>query len=136
LGSQYVLGLRANCRTGDILDEEQAQAARKKDVLNSLSKFRSRVGESLAMVKQHDTPLGEAATPSLEALKAYSSAMKVLFSTGSGAAVPLFKRATEIDPKFAMAHAFLGRMYGDIGESGLSAESRPSLAVAASRHRR
>ena len=31
LGSQYVLGLRAkNCRTGDVLDEEQVQAARKK----------------------------------------------------------------------------------------------------------
>ena len=31
LGSQYVLGLRAkNCRTGDILDEEQVQAAKKR----------------------------------------------------------------------------------------------------------
>lgn len=128
LGSGYVLGLRArNCRTGDILDEEQAQAARKEDVLNALSqiasKFRTRVGESLAMVQKHDTPLEEATTPSLEALKAYSSAMKVYFSTGSAAAVPLFKRAIEIDPKFAMAHAFLGRVYGDIGESDLSAES-------------
>ena len=128
LGSEYVLGLRArNCRTGDILDEEQAQAARKEDVLNALSqiasKFRTRVGESLAMVQKHDTPLEEATTPSLEALKAYSSAMKVDFSTGSAAAVPLFKRAIEIDPKFAMAHAFLGRVYGDIGESDLSAES-------------
>ena len=34
LGSQYVLGLRAsNCTTGDILADEQAQAARKEDVL-------------------------------------------------------------------------------------------------------
>ena len=49
--------------------------------------------------------------------------MKVVFSTGSAAAVPRFKRAIEIDPKFAMAHAFLGRAYGDIGESALSAES-------------
>jgi len=45
--------LRAkNCRTGDVLDEEQVQAARKEDVLNALSqiatKFRTRVGESLA----------------------------------------------------------------------------------------
>ena len=40
LGSQYVLGLRAkNCRTGDILDEEQAQAGRKEDVLNALSQI-------------------------------------------------------------------------------------------------
>lgn len=74
LGSQYVLGLRAkNCRTEDILDEEQVQAARREEVLNALSKipskFRSRAGESLAMVQKHDTPLAEATTPSLEALK-------------------------------------------------------------------
>ena len=128
LGSQYVLGLRArNCRSGDILDEEQAQAARKEDVLKALSqiasKFRTRVGESLATVQKHDTPLEEATTASLEALKVYSQAMKVVFSTGSGAAMPLFKRATEIDPNFAMAYAFLGRVYSDIGESELSAES-------------
>ena len=83
LGSQYVLGLRAkNCRTGDVLDEEQVQAARKEDVLNALSqiasKFRTRVGESLATVEKHSTPLAEATTPSLEALKAYSAAWKVL----------------------------------------------------------
>jgi eukaryotic-like serine/threonine-protein kinase len=128
LGAHYVLGLRArNCRTGNILDEEQTQAAKKEDVLNALSgmasKFRSRVGESLAAVNQHDTPLAEATTPSLEALKAYSTAWKLQGSAGSAAVVPLFKRATEIDPQFALAYAALGRMYGDIGESDLSAES-------------
>ncbi len=128
LGSQYVLGLRAkNCRTGDILDEQQAQAARKEDVLAALSqiagKFRTRVGESLGTVEKHDTPLEEATTPSLEALKAYSTAWKVASSTGTAAAVPLFKRALEIDPKFAMAHANLGLAYSSIGESALSAAS-------------
>lgn len=128
LGSQYVLGLRAtNCTTGDILDEEQAQAARKEDVLTALSqiasKFRTRVGESLTTVEKHNTPLAEATTPSLEALKSYSTALKVLFSTGSAAALPLFQRATEIDPQFAAAHAYLGRMYDDLGETELSAES-------------
>jgi tetratricopeptide (TPR) repeat protein len=128
LGSQYVLGLRAkNCRTGDILDEEQVQAARKEDVLNALSriasKFRTRVGESLATVEKHNTPLAEATTSSLETLKAYTAAWQVQSSAGSAAVVPLFKRAVEIDPKFALAYAALGRMYGDIGESGLAAES-------------
>jgi tetratricopeptide (TPR) repeat protein len=128
LGSQYVLGLRArNCRTGDVLDEEQAQAARKEDVLEALSHmastFRTRVGESLATVEQHNTPLAEATTPSLEALKAYSTAWKVISSTGTAAAVPLFKRAVEIDPKFAMAYANLGLTYSSIGESALAAES-------------
>ena len=124
-----MLGLRAkNCRTGDILDEEQVQAAKKEDVLNALSqiasKFRTRVGESLATIEKHSTPLAEATTPSLEALKAYSAALKVNFSTDDQtASIPLFQRAIEIDPKFAMAYAFLGRTYGDIGESVQAAES-------------
>ena len=129
LGSQYVVGLRAkNCRTGEVLDEEQAQATREEDVLNALSqiaiKFRTRVGESLATVKQHGTPLEEATTPSFEALKAYSAASKHLSSDHDLAAgVPLFKRAIEIDPKFAMAYASLGLTYGFLGEPALSAES-------------
>ena len=128
LGSQYVLGLRAqDCRTGDVLAEEQVQAARKEDVLNALgqiaSKFRTRVGESLTTVKEHDTPLAEATTPSLEALKAYSAGWQASFSSGSATAVPFLKRAIEIDPNFASAYAALGRMYGDIGESALSAEN-------------
>jgi eukaryotic-like serine/threonine-protein kinase len=128
LGSQYVLGLRArDCRSGGLLDDEQVQAARKEDVLNALSqiasKFRARVGESLATLEKHNTPLAEATTSSLEALKAFSTAQKVLSSAGSSAALPRFQRATEIDPKFAIAFAWLGRIYGDIGESALSAES-------------
>jgi DNA-binding winged helix-turn-helix (wHTH) protein/predicted Zn-dependent protease len=128
LGSQYVLWLRAvNCRTGEVIDEEQMQAARKEDVLNTLSqiasRFRSRAGEGLTMVDKLDTPLAEATTPSLEALKAYSMAWKVVYTTGDAAAVPFFKRAIEIDPQFAMAYAMLGRVYGDIAESELSAEN-------------
>jgi DNA-binding winged helix-turn-helix (wHTH) protein/tetratricopeptide (TPR) repeat protein len=128
LGSQYVLGLRAtSCQTGDVLDQEQAQAAKKEEVLSALSqiasRFRIRVGESLATVKRHDTPLARATTPSLDALKAYSESLRVNFRNGGVAAIPFVKRAIEIDPKFAMAYAFLGRLYGDIGESVLSAES-------------
>jgi eukaryotic-like serine/threonine-protein kinase len=128
LGSQYVLGLRGrNCSTGTVLDQEQVQAARREDVLNSLSqiasKFRTRVGESLATVEKHSTPLAEATTPSLEALKAYSTAYKVAISAESRASIPLYRRAVEIDPQFAMAYANLGMAYAGMGEPALSAES-------------
>jgi serine/threonine protein kinase/tetratricopeptide (TPR) repeat protein len=128
LGNQYVLGLRArNCTTGSVLDQEQIQAARREDVLNSLSqiasKFRTRMGESLSTVEKHSTPLAQATTSSLEALKAYSTGMKVVVSSGTAASVPFFRRATEIDPKFALAYAQLGVSYSGIGESVLSAES-------------
>ena len=128
LGSQYVLGLRAkNCRTGDILDEEQVEVARKEDVLNALtqiaSKFRTRVGESLVTVEKHDTPLAEATTPSLEALKAYSMGWKVTAFQGADLAVPFFKHAVELDPQFAAAYASLGLMYGSMGETEAGTEN-------------
>jgi len=126
LGSQYVLGMKAvNCHNGDVLDEEQVQAASKEEVLLALDqiagKFRTRVGESLASVGQHDTPLAQATTPSLDALKAYSRGWQLVFSDPP-AAIPFFTRAVDIDPQFAMAHAALGLMYGHTGESALAAE--------------
>jgi eukaryotic-like serine/threonine-protein kinase len=122
LGSQYVVGLRAkNCQTGDVMDEEQVQAAQKEDVLNALSqiavKFRKRVGESSASVEKYSTPLVEATTPSFEAWKAYSTGVKVGLLSGWTAGLPFLKRAVEIDPNFATAHAQLGISYSDLGES-------------------
>jgi tetratricopeptide (TPR) repeat protein len=127
LGSQYVLALRAkSCRTGEVLDQEQVQAAKKEDVLNAMSQiashFRNRVGESLTTIQEHNTPLAEATTPSLEALEAYSAGWKLHTTSGAMAALPLLKRAVEIDPNFALAQATLGREYGDFDESDLSAE--------------
>ena len=139
LGSQYVLGLRAkNCRTGDVLDEEQVQAARKEDVLNALSqvasRFRTRVGESLATVGKHDRPLEEATTPSLDALKAYSAASRMLSAgTDLAAAVPLLKRAIETDSEVRDGHASLGFIYGLMGTTAALRESnsgRTSCGIA------
>jgi len=57
LGSQYVLGLKAvNCRTGDLLSEEQVTASGKEQVLEALgsaaTSLRGRLGESLASVQK------------------------------------------------------------------------------------
>jgi tetratricopeptide (TPR) repeat protein len=129
LGSQYVVGLRAkSCTTGDILDDEQAQASRKEDVLDVLSqiaiRFRTLVGESLATIEKHSTPLEEATTPSLEALKAYSAASKLFMSAGGAVpAQPLWERAVAIDPEFAIAHARLGINYSLLTESTLARQS-------------
>ena len=126
VGSQYVLGLVAkDCHTGSVLSEQQIQVAKKEDVLTALSqiagKFRTSVGESLATVEKHNTPLDEATTTSLAALKAYSAGSKVARTEGEGAAIPFFKRAVEIDPGFAIAYSALAVMYGSVGESDLGA---------------
>jgi serine/threonine protein kinase/tetratricopeptide (TPR) repeat protein len=127
LGSQYVLGLRAkNCNTGSILAQEQIQAAKKEDVLNSLSeiarKLRTRLGESRSTVEKHSTPLADVTTSSLEAWKAYSTAMKVGLASGTTNPAPM-RRVVEIDPNFAMAYANLALTYSGLGESVLAAES-------------
>ena len=128
IGTQYVLGLRAShCRTGNVINEAQVQAARKEEVLNALSEiaktFRTRLGEALASVEKHSTPLEEATTASLDALKAYSTAWKVNATDGGVSALPLFKRATDIDPQFAIAWVNLGLSYSAVGEAALAAES-------------
>ena len=126
LGTQYVLGLRAtDCRSGKVLAEEQVQAARKEDVLNELgqiaSRFRTHVGESLTTVEKYDTPLAEATTSSLEALKAYSLGAKKLGEGSLSAALSFFRRAAELDPNFAAAYGGMSIVYFNYHEPELAA---------------
>lgn len=128
VGTRYVLNLDAtNCRTGDVIDREQAQVARKEDVLDAIGRmatgFRKCVGESAATLQQHDVPLAQATTASLDALRAYSLGLEAATMTGEEASIPFFKRAIELDPKFAMAYAWLGLVYGASGSSRLATEN-------------
>jgi len=125
---QYVLTLRAkDCRTGDDLDRERVTAAKKEDIENALSqlarKFRAKTGESLATVAKYNTPLEEAMTRNLEALKAYSTGWKLASTSGNGAAIPFFQRATDLDSQFALAWARLGQAQTGTGEAALGAEN-------------
>ena len=122
LGTQYVLGLTAtDCRSGEILDTQQSQVPGKEKVLGALSDmasaFRRRAGESRGMIRTHEKPLQEATTASLEALKAYSDARR------GACLIPLLKRAVELDPEFALAHASLGPCYSGTGQRQLAIQS-------------
>src|SRR6267142_1913506 len=77
LGAHYVISLAAvNAANGDSLAREQVEAPSKEEVLKSLDKaassLRQKLGESLASVQQFATPLEQATTSSLDALKEYS----------------------------------------------------------------
>jgi tetratricopeptide (TPR) repeat protein len=128
LGSQFVIGLNAvNCRSGEALAQEQLQVKRKEDVLKALGeasrKLREKLGESLSTIQKFDTPLEQATTPSLEALKAYSLAKKTYSEKDDAAAIPLYKRAIELDPGFAMAYAGLGVCYSNLEQAGLASQN-------------
>ena len=128
LGSQYVIGLKAvNCDTGDVLAEAQEQAAGKEAVLKALHaaavSLRSKLGESLSSVEKYATPVQEATTPSLEALKAYSLGVKTRNAKGDTAALPFFERAVDLDPNFARAYAAMADDYLALNEVGRAAEN-------------
>src|SRR5271165_1024482 len=128
LGTQYVIGLKAvTCGTGDVLAEAQKQAAGKEAVLKALdsaaSSVRGKLGESLSSVQKYATPVEEATTSSLEALKAYSLGWKTRLAKGDTAALPFYKRAVELDPNFAMSYRTMAAIYGNLDEGERAAEN-------------
>jgi eukaryotic-like serine/threonine-protein kinase len=127
LGSQYVIAIDAmNCATGDSLAREQVTADSKEGVLSAVGKasssLRGKLGESLASIQKFDTPVTDATTSSLEALKAYAAADAMRNGGGETESIPLFVRATELDPNFAMAYARLAAINSNIGEEVHQAE--------------
>jgi len=126
LGGQYVVTLEAvHASTGDALAQAQAQASSKEQVLAALDKastqLRGKLGESLASIQKFDKPLEEATTSSLEALKAFALGdAEHIIKQEEMAALPLYKRAVELDPNFALAYARLGTVYGNLGQNDLA----------------
>jgi eukaryotic-like serine/threonine-protein kinase len=127
IGTQYDVILKAvNCVSGESLASAEAQASDKNHVLEALGKtasdIRNKLGESLSTVQRFDTPLDQATTPSLEALKAFSSGHKIMFTKGATGAIPYFKQAIQLDANFAVVYAWLGRAYRDLDENALAAD--------------
>jgi eukaryotic-like serine/threonine-protein kinase len=128
IGTQYLLTLKAvNCASGETLASAEAQASDKNHVLDALGKaaseIRKKLGESLSTLQRFDTPLEQATTPSLEALKAYSLGRKVRATGDSTAAIPFLERAISLDPNFAMAYSELAASYYNQSDITRAAES-------------
>ena len=127
IGSQYLLTLKATgCADGQSLASTEAQAGDKNGVLTALgslsSSIRKQLGESLATVQKFNTPIEQASTSSLEALKAFSAGRAAITSGEQSAAIPLLQNAIQLDPNFAMAYAALGTVYSNQGQLNLAAE--------------
>ena len=128
LGSHYAISLKAvNCEDGSLLDVEQVEASDREHVLAKLSeagvRLRNKLGESLTLIHKYDVPVEQATTPSLEALQAYSRAVRMRSTQGDAAALPLLNRAIEIDPNFAMAYALQGTVYFNLSETAQAVEA-------------
>ena len=121
LGSRYLVTLNAeNCLTGESLAREQGQADSQESVLDALDEavagIRSSLGESLASIERTSTPLRQATTSSLEALRALNDAGKSTGRQRDREAVSFSLRAIELDPSFASAHYLASINYGNLRE--------------------
>jgi DNA-binding winged helix-turn-helix (wHTH) protein/tetratricopeptide (TPR) repeat protein len=128
LEDHYVVGLNAtNCHTGEVLAREQIASASKTLVLAAIGKaareMRRKLGESRTTLAKFDTPLEQATTSSLDALKAYSLGAKKNQEGEMSASLPFFQRAIQLDPNFAMAYIGLGWNYWGLGEASPAVEN-------------
>jgi serine/threonine protein kinase/tetratricopeptide (TPR) repeat protein len=127
VGNTYNVIVNAvNCETGETIATASNEAQDKDHVLGALGKsaeeIRGKLGESLASVQKFNTPIQQATTSSLEALKAFSLGMRARDSVGDDVAIPYLKQAVELDPNFALAYANLGQAESNIAESQLGEE--------------
>jgi tetratricopeptide (TPR) repeat protein len=121
LGRAFAITVQAvSCKDGQTLSREQVQAEDKEHVLQAVGSvaaaMRAKLGESLASIEKLSRPLDRFTTSSLEALQTYARGYELAGAGQFLAAIPLFERAIELDPDFAMAYQTLAIMYSNAGE--------------------
>jgi serine/threonine protein kinase/tetratricopeptide (TPR) repeat protein len=127
VGGNTVIALVASdCENGSQIAREQAEVQRKEDVLRVLGQLtasvRSALGEPRTTLAEHNVPIEDATTPSLEALRAYTEAASRRAAGHEMDGIRWLERAIQADPGFALAHATLSSAYGGLGETGRSEE--------------
>jgi putative peptide modification system cyclase len=93
--------------------------------------LRTKLGEALQNVQRTSVPLPNVATPSLDALKAFAVARNVANTTRDREqALGMYRRALQLDPQFALAHADMARFLAGTGEIALAKDEwRKALAL-------
>jgi len=127
VGSEYLLTLEASdCSTGKQITGAKAEVKTKLNVLSALDSVaehvRSGLGESAESVESYRVPVAQATTSSLEALRVYSVGESMMVRTGKEEAetLPMFQRAVELDPQFAMAYVAVATDYYNLNEYSLA----------------
>jgi eukaryotic-like serine/threonine-protein kinase len=115
-GSKYVLILDADsCVSGKQIAGYKAEAESKEEVLPALdtaaASVRKQLGESRASLERFQTPISQATTPSLDALRAYSQAAERFEHGDMRATQSLLEHAIALDPNFASAYKSLSAAY-------------------------
>lgn len=126
-GEIYVLTLEAiNARNNESLGREFEQVNSREEVLNALTRaasgLRERLGESLSSIEKFNVPSESITTSSLEALKIFVLGREQIVNGRQFEAIPFYKKALELDPKFALAYTELAVVYRNTDQWSLAAE--------------
>jgi eukaryotic-like serine/threonine-protein kinase len=126
-GSGYVVKLTVyRCAGARRMAKAIAHAARADLLVQHLGEaartLRQDLGESPQSIAKYDVPLERATTPIPASLKAYEEARKMIREKGDLEAVPLYKRAIELDSRFAMAHSGLAVSYYNLNQMGKASD--------------
>lgn len=121
LGGRYVISTRlVSPETGQVLTSFRENAESEKQILSAIDNLakdmRAKIGESLKSVRA--APAAErVTTPSLDALRKYVQAVRLLNATGEWArSATLLNEAIAIDSGFAMAYRRLAIEYSNRGD--------------------
>lgn len=118
-GTGYVLTARILSPDGQVLAGLRETAGTEAEILSAIdrlsSAIRARIGESLRSTRASE-PLDRVTTSSLEALRAYSRAIRLADRDGELLrAISLLEEAVARDPGFAMAHRKIGVLLSNLG---------------------
>ena len=126
--ANYTLKLKAfHCGTDKELASTKGEARGKNEVVHALgvaaTELRRELGEDPASIQKLDVPLERATTASLDALSAYCEGRRLAREKGSIDAMPAFKKALDLDHRFALAHSNLAVAYYNLNQSALASDS-------------
>jgi serine/threonine protein kinase/tetratricopeptide (TPR) repeat protein len=131
IGSEYLIILKALDSQGETITSASASASSLDQVIRAAEEasrtLRTSLGEPTASIRQ-SKPLERVTSPSLQAVQYYSLGKISLNRGDPESAADLFQRAIQTDPRFAMAHGYLGNVYEQLGEMA-AAQKELSIAV-------
>lgn len=119
-GKYLLMVTASSCVTGKAVGGYQQQVSIKVDVLPALDvaagHVRKQLGESASSLARFQTPIAQATTSSLDALRAYTQGLEAADRGDTDAAQALFEKALALDPNFASAWKDLSIIVHNRGE--------------------